>query len=460
MIKRDTQKIIWPWSTKKWTDIYAKITDKINSIVEMDAVITTVLMGKLKPRQITNTFNLYHSDEQYAADRVPVDQIINDIIPFMQKLMKDAPRTFKDFDSRLLVPDVATNIVFTRPQIATIIVCIWFGLFDYNYVSSGKFTIDNFPEPTFINIFTNQNIFALQCLMTYFNKVRHQMTHPDENVRAIFAASNVIFKRAVLTAEPDWVNSAAPMCQIVLGSDTHVDKESAKMLTAFAHEYIGGDMFRGPLTQEEIILLVFPECIAATLICGALGDKESLTVIGVERMSNYSGYGSSVRFTGAHDDTAPKGYSPDETEVMVQRAILFIDASPRTSTKSQFVDDFMREVNKAYCGFSSLSFSRDGEPIACGNWSYGFNGNNMQVKLLQQIIAASQAGKSIIYCPTGDLANNLRDYLFYFEKNAEKFSVGALLCAYIEVVKEKYTGSSARMHDLDLFTSVIQQILF
>lgn len=460
MIKKDTQRIIWPWATKKWADVYAKITDKISSIVEMDAVITTIFIGKLKPRQITNTFNLYHNDEQYARDRLSTEQIVNEIIPFMQKLIKDAPKTFKDFDSRVLVPDVASNIVFTRPQIATILACIWFGLFDYNYISGGKFTIDSFPEPSFINIFTNQNIFALQCLMTYFNKIRQYMTNPDEDVRAIFSASNVIFKRAVLTGEIDWINSEVPICRIQTGHDIYVDKEPTKLFTAFAHEYIGGDMFRGPLTQEEIMLLVFPECIVATLICGVLGNKESLTVFGVERISDYSGYGSSVRFTGRYEDITPRGYSPDETEVMIQRGIIFIDACPRTSTKSQFIDDFMRELDKAYCGFSSLNFSRDGEPIACGNWSYGFNGNNMQLKLLQQILAASQAGKSIVYCPVGDLANSMKDYLFYFEKNTEKFTVGAILCAYIEIIKEKYTGSAARIHDIDIFTSIIQRILF
>jgi hypothetical protein len=30
---------------------------------------------------------------------------------------------------------------------------IWFGLFDYNYISKGPLRIEDFPEPTFINVF-------------------------------------------------------------------------------------------------------------------------------------------------------------------------------------------------------------------------------------------------------------------------------------------------------------------
>ncbi len=451
----NAQRIIWPWTTKKWAEVFPKVTGRINNIIELDTILTLNFAGKIRPRLVVSLFNTY-ADEQYSVDRVSTDTVINEIVPFMQKLIKDATRTFKEFLPRALVPGVETNIVFTRLQAATIISCMWFGLFNYNYLSEGDFTLDSFPEPSFINIFMEQNVFALQCLLTYFVAVRKYAIEDT----AVFEAGSIIIKRAALSAEPDWINSDAPVCGLRLGSTAQVDKEPTKLLTAFAHEYIGGDMFKTSMTQEEIFLMIFPECLLTTLFCAALRDNESVIVYGAEKISEYTGYGSSVRFTGRYHDTATRGYSADDTEVMLQRAIIFIDAGRKTSMKSQFIDDFMRDLNKVYCGYSAVHIGH-GEPIVGGNWTYGFNGNNIQVKLLQQILAASQTGNSLVYCPTGgDLAARLQEYIFYFQNNTSKFTVGALISAYIRTVSNHYSSPASGAADLDLIMSIIQQILF
>jgi len=98
--------------------------------------------------------------------------------------------------------------------------------------------------------------------------------------------------------------------------------------------------------------------------------------------------------------------------------------------------------------------------VAGGNWSYGFNGNNMQVKLLQQILAASQAGMSLIYCPVGMITERLQEYMFYLRNKDYAFTVGAMVRAYLHIINENYTGPSSRLHDLDLMSEVIQQVLF
>jgi poly(ADP-ribose) glycohydrolase len=446
------QRILWPWETRKWPEIKQKICmDKIHSIVDMDSRIASMHVGKLRPRQITELFNSYYTDEQYLP-RIEQSKFIEKILPMMQKMIGDAPKIFKNFNSRLLVPTQTTNIVFSRTQIAVIMASIWFGLFDYNYVTKGKYRIEDFPEPTFINIFLNQNIFALQCIINYFDRVYEYL---NSDLHDEFNGGNIIVKRFVLTNEPNWADLDVPISEIFLGEGTQ-DDSPAKMHTAFAHEFIGGDMFKGPLTQEEIILLIRPECMIATLFCARLDSNEVVVVLGAEKMSQYMGYGSSVRFRGNFIDAATKGYNDDETEVMLQCAVVFMDASPKSSGVSQFINDFQRDLNKAYCGFSSLAFSKPGEYVAGGNWTYGFNGNNMQIKFIQQALAASLAGKSLIYYPFGrEFENKIVPFIDWIAKN--KFTISGLYNEYINLMSRCYTGPKSRLGNLDVIDCLMDQ---
>lgn len=443
------QKIIGPWELKKWADTKRKIMDKINSIVDMDTKISSMYTGKLRPRQITELFNTYYSNDM--NDKIPQAHFIDKIIPFMQKLLDNAPKTFRGFDTRILAPGRNDNLVLTRPQVATIIAGVWFGLFDYNYITKGDLKMEDMPDPTFINIFISQNIFALQCLMNYFARVYQYMNDPEETSRDLFNAGNIIIKRTVLTEEIDWINSEVPISEVFIGDGPTVDDTPAKMQVAFAHEFIGSsDMFKSSLTQEEVMLLIRPECLVAALFCAKLTDRETITIMGAEKMSQYCGYGSSIRFAGNYIDPSPKGYSSDETEVMTQCAVVFMDASPRTSGKSQFIDDFQRDLDKAYCGFNSLKFTKPGTQIASGNWSYGFNGNNMQLKFIQQMLAASQASKCLIYHSFGrDFEDQVTSFISWIQRN--DFTVGDIFRMYLQLLRDCYSGPSTRLNDLDVF---------
>lgn len=448
-----TQRIIWPWETKKWPEVKYKITDKIHSIVDMDSRIASMYSNKLRPRLITELFNIYYSDEQYATDRIPQDIFIEQIIPHMQSLIEAAPKTFRAFNAGVLVQ--SNNIALNRPQIATIMACIWFGLFDYNYLTSGEYKIEDFPEPTFINVFLSQNIFAFQCLINYFARVFQYMNSTDKNVRDLFNAGIIILARNHLSESPDWVNSDTPISEIYIGEGTP-DDAPTKMHTAYAHEFIGGDLFSRALTQEEVILLVRPECIVATLFCARLVDDCAQIVIGAEKMSQYVGYGSSIKFLSNFVDKTSKGYSSDDTEVMTQCAVVFIDAASRTSGLSQYIHDFQRDLDKAYCGFNSLKFSKHGIQVASGNWTYGFNGNNMQIKFLQQVLAASQADKCLVYYPFGkDFEDKIIPFIDWIARN--NFTVGTLFQAYLRLIQGYYhSNHTSRLSDIDIFTGLLE----
>lgn len=450
------QRIIWPWEKQKWPEIKRKITAEISSIIELDGRIASLSLRGVRPKQISSLFDMYYSDDQYKSHQVSQEVLLGEIIPQMQKLIEIAPRTFKGFSSRVLVPGPTSNITLNRVQVATIISCMWFGLFNYNYVSRGEHKLEDFPEASFTNIFTNNNIFALQCVLNYFCRVAEYMNSEDKNTRDTFAAGNIIIKRNQVAKFPNWAELDKPIEEICIG-DGFVDDSPVKMHTAYSHEIIGGELFRASINQEQIVLLTKPECLVSLLFCSELKDSDAIVIFGAEKMSQYAGFGTNVRFMGNFVDETPRGYSANNTEVMMQKAVVFIDANPTTSGVGQFIQYFNRDLNKAYAGFSSMMFSSEGERVASGHWTYGFNGNNMQLKFIQQALAASATSKSLVYYPPNkDFEIHLEQFIEWIAIN--EITVGELYASYIELIKDSYTGPYSRLNELDVFSCLMDYI--
>ena len=439
------QQIIFPWLTRRWTDTRDRLSKKITSIAELDNELVHFHAPVLKPRQTIDIFGRYFDGKD--ADR---DYFLDEILPFMQRLIVAGPKEFRGVRVDVLLPGQCKNMAFTRPQIATVIACMWFGLFDYNYLTDGPADADLFPEPTLVNVFTSANLFPFSCVMNYFSRIHQCSTDPDDDFRALFNAGNVIMKRS--TCDPvNWTKITDPICQVAV-SDENIDDINCKVHTAFAHEYIGGDLFKNNVTQEEIILLIRPECLVAVLFCARLDNTDSLVILGAEKMSQYTGYGSSINYAGNYDDPTPKGYSKDDTEVMTQNAVIFINASKQTTSTAQFINCFAKDADKAFCGFDSLQFSQI-EPIATGHWTYDTNGCNPQVKFIQQLLAASHAGKCLVYHPPGnDFLDILLPFIDWLQKTRP--TVGTLFDMYRRVIAKCGSGPGARLSNLDVFAAI------
>lgn len=61
------------------------------------------------------------------------------------------------------------------------------------------------------------------------------------------------------------------------------------------------------------------------------------------------------------------------------------------------MDSINREILKAYTGFNVEEIST----VTTGNWGCGVFGGDLQLKIIIQWLAASLAGKDIVYCPFG-----------------------------------------------------------
>lgn len=439
-------RIILPWEAKNWIKIKEILLDPITSIVDMDSRISILNRGLLKPRTISELFNKYFNDDEYSKDRITQEHFINNIIPMMQSLILGGRKLFRDVKLFPLINNKPGNISLTRRQVATLLSCAWFGLFNYKYIIGRD--IDDFPELTLINIFIEKNIFALQCLLTYFNKIHSYISNNEK----VFDSGIIIISRSRLGAFPKWEMIDSPVTEILIG-EGNVDDSPTKLQVAYCEDYIGGDLFNEPLNQGDLTLLIRTESLTSLLFCERILANESINVFGCEKFSNYIGYGSGVKFIGKFEDDVKYGKSK-ANEYMAKHSIIFIDASPKTSTTDQMVTEFDRDLNKAYCGFSSLQFPRL-ENISSGNWSYRFSGCNMQVKFIQQVLAASYANKCLVYHPNNnDFEEQVIPFIEWIMDN--KLTIGELYTSYISVIKTCFSERSSR-NNIDIFARIMDE---
>lgn len=440
-----TQRIIWPWETRGWQTIRQRLSDPINSIVAMDTLMTTLTKDKnCRPRQVSELFNLYYREEY--SPHVTQELFVEKILPWMQALIVNAPKTFKKSTHlKFLTPGISTNIHLTRLECVTLNAMAWFSLFDYDYVGKGKLQLDDMPTFSFSPIFANQCLFGLQALLNYF----HRMFLLERNM---LNAQLIIIQRSTPTEEIDWTVDS-PLAEVLIGDheDGHIDSSMNTVHVAFARNVLGGDkIFAGSLAQEEITFLIRPETMMALFFCPRL-MQDTICIYGAEKMTHWTGYGSSVRSTGPYIENLKIGYSADDTEAMAKHAVIFMDATHRTSGAAQMIDDFQRDLNKAYLGFKNVH----GDEITTGNWTCGYNGNHMQVKFLQQLLAASVCGKKLEYYPHG---TQFKEKLLPFIQWCIRcnVTVGELYIGYKKLIK-RYRSPHSKILELDVFECLMDE---
>uniref|UniRef100_A0A0A9DSW8 PARG catalytic Macro domain-containing protein n=1 Tax=Arundo donax TaxID=35708 RepID=A0A0A9DSW8_ARUDO len=176
--------------------------------------------------------------------------------------------------------------------------------------------------------------------------------------------------------------------------------------------------------------MINPELIVGMLFMASMEDNEAIEIVGAERFSQYMGYGSSFRFVGDYLDS-----KPFDSMGRRRTRIVAIDALDCPTMLQYEFSGLVREVNKAFCGFSDQSkhqlyvklfqdsSTRDNCPsvssdeyvgVSTGNWGCGAFGGNTEIKSMIQWIAASQA---------------LRPFVNYYTfEDASLERLGEILC--------------------------------
>jgi hypothetical protein len=281
-------------------------------------------------------------------------------------------------------------------------------------------------------------------------RVDEYINNADVDVVDLFNASNIIYHRRKLSVKPNFTRCSKQLCQVELGGPIDAFPENIYKVN-FSTKYICSGGFKDTLNYEEIMFLTHPECIPAILITSHLSDLESLIILGTEKMSTVGGFGTNARYESKYTTEPNYGFNAEHTSAMIKSAIVCIDASANVATYSQLVETFDRDLLKAFCGFSAFNF--DNNIIMTGHWSsFMFNGN-IQLKFIQQLLAASASDKSIVYYITAhDFEERVDDFVKFIEE--EELTVGELYVMYKRLI-EKCIKTRARISELDIFEALM-----
>lgn len=225
-----------------------------------------------------------------------------------------------------------------------------------------------------------------------------------------------------------------PMGQVVVTEKTEIEQDKDAIQVDFANKFIGGGVLTGGYVQEEIRFAIEPECIAAMVFFQAMGDMECITITGTKPYSTYSGYGQHFQYHGPIQNIKDKPVSHitciDATDYRHISTSIQLGPFPRALRAHQCGDDFLRDLNKAYIGFQPAHYSHLGptcilsedllyplplevphpknahesslresiiRPVATGHWGCGAFLGNVDVKAIQQWMAATMAGRVLHY---------------------------------------------------------------
>lgn len=254
---------------------------------------------------------------------------------------------------RILNSQEAGVVLLSQELIGALLGCSFFCLFPVAARGNKHLPTVNF-EYLFASLYGSYNQMQeskIKCIIHYF-----------ERICANMPMGFVSFERKVLALEhhplcisyPDakfWSSSTIPLCQFEAHSSGLIEDQSREALEVdFANKYLGGGALHRGCVQEEIRFMVNPELIAGMLFLPALADNESIEVVGAERFSKYTGYASSFRFSGDYVDKR-------EMDSLGRRKtrIIAIDALCSPGMRQYKMKSLVREINKAFCGFTDQS---------------------------------------------------------------------------------------------------------
>jgi len=183
--------------------------------------------------------------------------------------------------------------------------------------------------------------------------------------------------------------------------------------------------------KRKILFVIKPECLVSMLFCSVMFDHEAILITGCERFSTYSGYANTFTFLDNYVDPTPMDLEMN----CIKNHVVAIDAIE--SPFGQFSHEKkLRDTNKCYTslfGSESEESGDDKKVFVTGNWGCGAFGGDLQLKAIQQIIAASEANFDIIYTTfgKGQFQIQLQEFVDYLKDN--NITVGQLYRALDQI---------------------------
>ncbi|XP_001605115.1 poly(ADP-ribose) glycohydrolase [Nasonia vitripennis] len=330
-----------------------------------------------------------------------------------------------------------TTISLSQLQVASLLANAFLCTFPRRNSTNPQSEYGSFPFINFNKLFSSFReerhsrshavMEKLKCIFHYFRRVTSKAPEGTITIQRRFVPKKSC---------PRWDKQHVKLPALHITSKGTIESQGAGLLQVdFANKYVGGGVLNYGCVQEEIRFVICPELMVTMLVTEALDDTEALIINGVERYSRYEGYSSSFKWAGDFTDETPR-----DSSGRLKTCIVAIDALYFKQPNVQFnMGNVIRELNKAYVGFSSEIVSNNMPAVATGNWGCGAFRGNPQLKVLVQLMAAAVAGRSMVYFTFGD--TNLRDSVadMYWHLIRHDVDIGrlfALLSQYQETQPE------------------------
>ncbi|XP_069557268.1 poly(ADP-ribose) glycohydrolase [Brachyistius frenatus] len=287
----------------------------------------------------------------------------------------------------LLQSGYTAAITLSQYQISCLLANAFFCTFPHRNTTSPTAEYNNYPSINFNSLFGNfskQKLQKLRAIMHYFGVMTDDKSKPE---------GLVTFQRHCLKHFPDWKNSEEKLHKLHVSSRGSIEDDGEGMLQVdFACSSIGGGVLGSGLVQEEILFLINPELIVSRLFTEKLADNECLVITGSQKFSRHEGFSDTFEWVCPYEEKLER-----DKWCRLQRQIVAIDAINFRNRYEQYsVQNIVRELNKAYCGFQK--HHRHKEPaIATGKWGCGAFNGDAQLKAVIQLMAAAKAGRGLAF---------------------------------------------------------------
>ncbi|PKY26115.1 hypothetical protein RhiirB3_528360 [Rhizophagus irregularis] len=236
----------------------------------------------------------------------------------------------------------------------------------------------------------------LKVLMIYFNRIITNNYEVDMNDEMVICHKSLSDEMI-----PIWANSNISLINSIKTNTSDIPGKFDEIEIDPSNKLIG---FGKSGTAEEILFGCSPELCVLTLFCNSMSNKETILIKNVKKVIQHSGYGP---FKVKYKHEIENWWKLSNQKV---RCIIAMDASEfdhidslKNSLILQLQDNsLIRELNKAYCGFSWNQNFKNIKDIGIGFWGCGTFGGDKDIKFVIQWIAASQINtnnnmKLIIY---------------------------------------------------------------
>eukprot|EP01113_Clastostelium_recurvatum_P028760 TRINITY_DN3473_c0_g1_i4.p1 TRINITY_DN3473_c0_g1~~TRINITY_DN3473_c0_g1_i4.p1 ORF type:complete len:551 (-),score=124.31 TRINITY_DN3473_c0_g1_i4:9-1466(-) len=380
----------------KWSRITKALSQRIPDPEALDATFEELNFGTSNASNIMPFFKQYFNMPDHKVDRT---RFFETALPRIQQLVLDMPTIFKE-KIPLLYPQMCGRVVLTPLQAACLLSSSFFGALSPSRGNSQYI----FPSCDLSQLWGVSTILGLpqgevrgpagiaECILHYFDRITERTDDELQQRR-------IVFERHVLPQGIDWRKSERVVTPATVHLEGTIEDSDAQIHADFANQYLGGGVLSGGCVQEEILFGIKPESLVGMLFCAKMEPNESISISNAEQFATYTGYGRKVKFGKPFLDTK------QNVKIVAMDAVVSQVKSIQWSRAS-----IVRDLHKAYIAFANNTSSSGTEDttttttqtVATGHWGCGAFGGDKQLKFIEQLMAASEAGCRLAYYAFGE----------------------------------------------------------